>query len=89
LVASFIPQLDNSLMTPFALDDAPERPSRHRPGYAVGPGWFTVFSATFAGALLAGFLLLLAVRHYVHWSVQNWGEQFQKAIAAEMQKHNR
>lgn len=69
---------------PFDLSDAPSRPSR----YAAyrGPGWVSHFTSTFAAILLAGVLLILAVRYWLHWSAEQWGKEVQKAIAAEVEK---
>lgn len=35
------------------------------------PGWLHTFTAVFAAVLLAGTLLLLGVRAYLHWSVSD------------------
>jgi arginyl-tRNA synthetase len=43
-------------------------------------GWLGHFTATFAGALLAGILLLVGVRTYIHWSVADAGRQIEAGI---------
>lgn len=35
----------------------------------TGPTWLHTFTAVFAGALLAGVVLLLGIRLYIQWSV--------------------
>lgn len=57
----------------FAFDRADDSPTRtgsrtRQPG---GPSWLHSFTATFAGALLAGVVLLLGVRLYIHWSISD------------------
>lgn len=53
---------------------------------AKEPSWFRQFSAVAAGVLLAGLLLLLGVRLYLHWSVSDTIQRVnerQKARATE------
>jgi hypothetical protein len=37
----------------------------------TGPSWLSNFSSTFTAVLLAGILLLVGIRAYVYWSIQD------------------
>lgn len=44
------------------------------------------FIGTLFGGLIAGVLLLLIVRSYLHWSVKSTAEEFNKALDEERRK---
>jgi hypothetical protein len=62
--------------------DFSDAPRRYRP--AAGPSWLHTFSAQFAAALLAGVLLLVAVRLYVHWSIRDTLDQWNRPAPAKV-----
>ena len=72
-------------MAAFDFDDS--GPLRRR--VAGGPGWLVLFSAQFAATLLAGALLVLGIRFWIHRSIEESGKEFQKAIAAGIEKGKR
>jgi hypothetical protein len=60
-------------------DDVPSY-SRHRAERTAGPSWFGMFTANLAGALVAGLLLLVGVRFYLHWSVADAAGKVQQRM---------
>lgn len=46
-------------------------PRRAAYGTGSGPSWLSMFTATLAGTFLAGVLLLIGVRLYIHWSIKD------------------
>ncbi|QEG26516.1 hypothetical protein GobsT_12560 [Gemmata obscuriglobus] len=67
-------------MSDFAFDD--ESPSRYRRS-SPGPSWLHTFSAVFAGALLAGILLLVGLRAYLKWSIEDGIERMKNPPSAK------
>lgn len=45
-----------------------------------GMSWIGTFTAVFAATLLAGAILLLGVRSYIHWSIQDTVRQLNEKI---------
>jgi hypothetical protein len=63
----------------FEFDDSASTARRSRqPG---GPSWLSSCSSTFTAVLLAGILLLVGVRLYLHWSIADAFEKLKNPPA--------
>jgi hypothetical protein len=60
--------------------DSPS-PARSRSRQPAGPSWLHTFTATFAAVFLAGLLLLVGIRFYVYWSIQDTLEKWKNPPA--------
>ena len=53
------------------------------------PPWFHTASAVFAGVFLAGLILLVMLRAYLHWSVNEAVEQMNKTFKEQMREYKK
>jgi hypothetical protein len=63
-------------MASFEFDDPQQAPSRSRPQQrSAGSVWLSNFSSTLAAVIVGGVILLVGVRVYIRWSVNDTVEK--------------
>lgn len=60
--------------------------SGYRQSQRNGPGWFEMFSANFAGTLLAGIILIVGMKLYVESKIEAAGENLKKQWDSERKR---
>jgi len=63
----------------------------NRPRYTSGsggPSWMQMFTACFAGTFLAGLLLLVGIRLYIHWSIADTTNQINERMKQNSPSRN-
>lgn len=58
-------------------------PGARRPA-GTGPSWLSQFTATLAGVVLGGAILVLGVRAYIRWSIQDTMDRIDERIQKDI-----